>query len=230
MIGSTLLYVLLMIAIGYSVSECSRLRYRVAAVSGYRQYGAIILYGALYVMAWTAAAYFVVVLIPTLYESVAEDGIGYMDIRESVYDFVTIRTTPILLTGLLSTLLFRYFANIYDRNEENQLVKEAIHDLGDELNILLVNSVEERRAILLVLDNGRFYLGWAVGTPNPLDDREHQYIRILPIRIGYRSKKQKDVSSVNYNGVFRTGTHRDIRSLEEIIPRKSIKSARIFKF
>ena len=211
-----ILYVLLIIAIGYSVSECSRFRYRVEAASGYRQYGAILLYGALYVMAWTAIAYFVVVFAPI------QHGFVY----GSILDFFMKHTIYILSAGLGSTLFFRYIVNTYDRNEKNNLVMKANQDIGDELNTLLLNSIKEGRLMLLALDNGRLYLGWAVGTLNPSDDREHQYIRFLPIRIGYRTKKQKDIFVVNVSGASFAAAHKNIKDFEEIIPRKSIKSAK----
>ena len=56
-VSMTILLPFLIMAVGYSISEYLPLQYRMAMVSGYRQYGAIVLYGFLYIAGWAGFVY-----------------------------------------------------------------------------------------------------------------------------------------------------------------------------
>lgn len=213
-----ILYSLLIIAIGYSISECSLLRYQIAAASGNRQYGAILLYGALYAVGWAAFTAFL--FVPNAFAS--EEGIT------AVYNFVTSHSIAILSTGVISALFIRFVIDVCCYKFEQELVIRANRHQGDELNLLLLDSMDRSVPVLLTLDSGKLYIGWVKSTPNPLDDREHQYIRIFPLRSGYRDEKQKDILITDYEHLYDAGGYEKDTDFEEVIPRKSIKSANLF--
>ena len=222
----------LMVAVGYSVSECWPLQYRMAMVSGYRQYGAIILYGALYIALWAMFIYMALAL-PCLYrEGAACISADDFDVFTKEHIFL------IFITGIPSSMLAAYCFNKRCSDEKKEgFIANAIRKHGNELDILMLDSIDSSQPVLFVLDNKKLYLGLVVGNPNPLDDVDHQYIRILPIMSGYQNEEGKIALNTDYESAYRKmliATRGDLTGafepgdFEKVIPRRAIKSANAF--
>lgn len=213
----------LVMAAGYSVSECLPLKYRMAMVSGYLQYGAIILYGLLYLIVWTWVFYLALMLLRAFgfVTTIADFGVFVME------------SAPLVsVSGVLSSFAISYLFNTRYRDgaRKEDLASKISVEYGDELDVLLFDAKRRSAPLLLVLDNQMLYLGWVVGTPNPLDDKEYQYIRILPIKSGYRNEQREVVFTTHYDTVVESmgEDYVNVEDFEKVIPRKSITSANIF--
>ncbi|MBI5450358.1 MAG: hypothetical protein HY940_03285 [Gammaproteobacteria bacterium] len=84
-----------------------------------------------------------------------------------------------------------------------QLLQAIKHD---ELEELIYHSVKYEKPLLVTLDSGKVYVGWAVVAPNPLAAVKH--IKMLPLLGGYRNKDTQQVE-------FTTNYHEIITSIEQ---------------
>ena len=214
----------LVMAVGYSIGEYLPLQYRMAMASGYRQYGAIALYGLFYIAGWAGLEYLAYSL-PCVF------GKGVMCVTFSGFDaFVKQEAMFISVTGVAFSLVLTFAGNKrFDEKRKNALAAKVIRKHGNELDILLVDSTQLSLPVLFTLDSGKLSLGWVVGTPNPLDEKGQQYIRILPLKNGYQDAEYKPVFNTDYGAIYEIPNDpNETKGFEQVIPRQSIKSASIF--
>lgn len=213
----------LIMAAGYSVSECLPLKYRMAMTSGYLQYGAIILYGTLYLTAW-AGLYYLALVFPRL--------LGFDAVLTDLDASVVEHALFVSVTGVVSSSVFRHLFNIRYRDDTRKeyLASSISAEYGDDLDVLLFGTKHRSETVLFVLDSQMVYLGWVVGTPNPLNDKDHQHIRILPAKSGYRNEQREIVFTKHYDVVIESmgEDYEKIMGFVKVIPRKSIVSANVF--
>src|SRR5690606_3817495 len=84
-------------------------------------------------------------------------------------------------------------------------IREAIKHFGNDLEILLLRSMDTETAVLLTLGTGKVYVGYVVRLFNP--DVERKHIRLLPVMSGYRSEKTQEVSFTTFYDVVREMAH-----------------------
>ena len=145
-----ILYSLLLVAIGYSVSRCLPLRYQIATESGYRQYGAILLYGTVYTTGCGFILFLITAVIWVPYKFVFGGEIGYSVTLLNLYDFVMEHATSALSMAAISSLLFSHFVNKYygDSGKKEYIAREANIKQGNALNIILIDSVDKVITVL----------------------------------------------------------------------------------
>ena len=226
-------YVLLIIAIGYSISNYLPLQYRMAQLSGYRQYGAIILYGLCCLLAVAALMYSCCVLFVSIGYRISLGGMRFESfVAEYMFD--------ISIASLALAFSVPYLLNkSYYRDDERKrgiFYKVSIKS-RNELDICLLESAMLYKPLLLVLDTGKVYYGYVEKTPNPLDDKEAQYLGILPFASGYRDEKLRVVFTKDYLSALadeadttspELGNIENFMEFVKIIPIRSIKSANFF--
>lgn len=229
--SASFLLVVLIIAIGYSASGFLPLRYRMAKLSGYLQYGAIIQLGILCLGITAAASGLFRALFMSIVHEVEFNFWASLSLIED--NVVRFSFSLFIVLLLMQKAANRYY---YEKKKE-QLIYNIHREHRDELDMILVTNAESENLLLFILDTEKVYLGWVVNTPNPLADKEHQYIRILPLKSGYRDKERRIVFNTDYEAVYDMKTYSDddgkvriiqTKDFEKVIPRQSIKSVNIF--
>lgn len=79
---------------------------------------------------------------------------------------------------------------------EQFLLERAI--AKNDLERLVLRSVQRTMPLLLTLKTGKVYAGWAMEAPNPIGER--RYIKVLPLMSGYRTSGTHEVEFTNKYG------------------------------
>ena len=227
--------ILLIAAIGYSVSNFLPLQYRVAKLSGYRQYGAVILYSFWALTAVAVILYFIRIGTDPIVRSM---GIG--SICAGFIGFAMDNMLPIAFITLVVSSIASHIGN--KRYGDSRKRSELFYGMNlanrNELDIFLLQSARNVESLLLITDAGKVYFGWVVETHNPLDSMEDQYIKILPFESGYQTEQLQVVFNTDYVSAYKKemesvgGSDAEkldaLKAFEKVIPRRSIKSANFF--
>jgi hypothetical protein len=118
--------------------------------------------------------------------------------------------------------------------DRSNQVKRTIEEWNDYLEILLLRALEETRQIAVTLTNGKVYIGFAVGSFDPINERK--YIVMLPTISGYREPpSHKLILTTDYTAVYQQLIADDetrlIKSADDfqlVIPVNAILSANLF--
>ncbi len=113
-------------------------------------------------------------------------------------------------------------------------VRNAIEYFSNDIEILLLRSMDGESPVLLTMDNGKVYVGYVTELFNP--DVDRRYIKVLPTMSGYRTaESQEVVFTTAYDEVRQlTGTPgsglehlRDV-DFEIVLPVNGLRSASLF--
>lgn len=77
--------------------------------------------------------------------------------------------------------------------------RKAIDYFGNELEILLLRSMDNAMPVLLTTGNGKVYVGYVTHLFNP--DVERKHLRLLPITSGYRASATQEVRFTTFYNV-----------------------------
>ena len=233
--STAILPVLLIIAIGYSVTNWLPLQYRVAKLSGYRQYGAIILYG-LWMLIVVAVSLYVIKVIADPAARSTDIGSVFSGFMGFVADgILTISVVSLAVSSVIQYSVNKYYG---DDEKRRKLLYRINLKSRHELDIFLLESAIYLDPLLLITKAGKVYFGWVVETHNHLDERENQYIKIQPFASGYQTEQQQVVFNVDYMDAYieemaliggtGAGRLKGVEIFQQVIPRQSIKSAHFF--
>jgi len=110
------------------------------------------------------------------------------------------------------------------------LLKNAIKN--NDFERLVYRSFRQSLPLLITLNSGKIYIGWAVRAPNPAAVR--RFLRILPLISGYRNDEHRLKITTDYYSVLETVSegeelgHLEIGDFEAVIPVDQIISAHLF--
>lgn len=105
---------------------------------------------------------------------------------------------------------------------------------NNDFEKLMARSVYKSLPILITLESGKIYVGWAVRVPNPIHKRKS--VRILPLLSGYRTSDTHEVVfTTSYHPVLTTVTndtdnlnHLEHGDFEVVLPTSNICSCHLF--
>ncbi|HST07359.1 MAG TPA: hypothetical protein VLJ83_04270 [Gemmatimonadaceae bacterium] len=136
------------------------------------------------------------------------------------------------LGALLLALFFCGALNLFtDRSKQ---VKRTITEWNDYLEILLQKALEETRQVALTLKSGKVYIGFVVGSFDPVYERK--YIVMLPTISGYRNPPSQNlILTTDYTAVYQQliadDESRLVRAVDDfqlVVPVSEILSANLF--
>lgn len=110
------------------------------------------------------------------------------------------------------------------------LLKNAIQN--NDFERIVYRSFRKQLPLLITLQSGKIYIGWAVRAPNPVSVRK--FLRILPLISGYRNSEHRLEITTDYYTVLETVSegkqldHLEIGDFEVVIPIDQIISAHLF--
>lgn len=112
------------------------------------------------------------------------------------------------------------------------LLQQAIKN--NDFELLILKSLDTSTPMLVSLNNGKIYVGWAVRAPNPIERR--RAIRVLPLMSGYRDTDHRTIFTTDYltlldsidTGEDQELNHLDRQDFEIVLPVDQIVSARLF--
>lgn len=78
-------------------------------------------------------------------------------------------------------------------------IRKAIQRVGNELEILLMQSFNDAEIMQFTLKNDKFYIGWVAELPLP---SKSNYVKITPAISGFRNEKKEMVFTTEYLGVY----------------------------
>lgn len=118
--------------------------------------------------------------------------------------------------------------------DEDGWARVAIRDYGNELEDLLVRSLDRRAPVMLTLGSGKVYVGFVTRSLNP--DVERRFVRLLPSLSGYRSKEDHQLSFTTFYDIVHEQAQNpasDLYGLSEqdfeiVIPMGEIKTLSLF--
>lgn len=102
------------------------------------------------------------------------------------------------LSTLVLSILFVEISNRFFLNEKDYIEK-AIDDVGNEFELLMKASVEDKGLLLFTLSSQKCYVGWVKELPIP---SVSNYVRIIPAVSGYRTDEMKLVFTSQYLEVY----------------------------
>lgn len=107
---------------------------------------------------------------------------------------------PFLCTAsfslILSLLLVKIGNAFFDKKKQ---IKNAITEIGNEIELLFLYSFEKKKLLLISLDNGKIYIAWVKELPVP---SASPYIRFIPAMSGYRDEKKNMVLTTQYLSIY----------------------------
>ena len=111
------------------------------------------------------------------------------------------RTIPIEYLGtsfnsLLLGLAFVYVGNRILSDEDQ--IEKAIDRIGDELEVLMLDSLGQKSLIILTLKSDKVYVGWAYTLQKP----GTKYLRLLPAFSGYRTAEKRIHFTTQYIDIY----------------------------
>jgi len=100
------------------------------------------------------------------------------------------------LFGILSAQVGNLFI------DGGKAISRAIKKIGNELELLLEDSIKNEFLIQVTLKNDKFYIGWVRALPIP---QQSSYIVLLPAFSGYRNGNTKEmIFTTQYLDVYAT--------------------------
>jgi hypothetical protein len=148
------------------------------------------------------------------------------------HETIPIPHAGVSLGALLLALFFCVVLNRFvDRSKQ---IKRTITEWNDYLEILLQRALDETRQIAITLTSGKVYIGFVVGSFDPVYDRK--YIVLLPTISGYRDPPSHTlILTTDYTAVYQQLIEEDesrlIRAVDDfqlVMPVSEILSANLF--
>lgn len=192
-----LTFLIIPLVAGYSFANSwHHSRYRITRSNGYNLYFSAALYGiAMLIMAALTLLYLI---------SRDAGFVGYINSVAGFFhvypnaEHYELRLGALLVITLLYGVLGGHFLNIFTGSQWPY--KRAIKNADFER--LVLRAMERSLPMLVTLENGKVYVGYAIRTIDPL--AEVKELRILPVFSGYRSSETGEVSfNTNYSRVLR---------------------------
>ena len=114
--------------------------------------------------------------------------------------------------------------------------RATIEYFGDDLEMLILRSMDVRMPLLITLGTGKVYVGYAARLFNPEVDRK--YLRLMPVASGFRTRESHQVRfTTDYSAVMEASDdptsefHGLLRKdFELVISVEDIRSASLFDF
>jgi hypothetical protein len=127
-----------------------------------------------------------------------------------------------------------WLMNLVPRWKSLPCARRAIEHFGNDLEMLLLRSMDLEMPVLLTLGSGKVYVGYVVRLFHP--DVERKHIRLLPVMSGYRSDNTQEVRFTTFYDVIRaqaqdpnSGFYGLLeRDFEIVIPVAEVKSVSLF--
>ena len=115
----------------------------------------------------------------------------------SIYGFFPVKTPYFGTTfsAFLFSLVFTYLGNKTIFRDNKYHVQAAIRRVGNELELLMLSSLQHTYLLEFTLENDKVYIGWVKEMPIPSIST---YIRIIPAFSGYRN----DDKHLNFNNAY----------------------------
>lgn len=212
-------------------------RFKVARTSGHRLYFTIVNYALLLTCAaalitqiiWSLSAWTGAVLvagpIPTeLLRSIEAGLFGTLD--QHKWPIATIA----FALGHIAHGIFN------SEDSKQRYIEVAI--AGQDFERMVAESQKTKKPMLITLDTGKVYLGWAVDGPNP--GLQRMWVRILPWASGYRNQSQQVRFVTNYTSIIDRIERQDpklekalktmpsIKDFEVVLPVENIVAVHLF--
>lgn len=132
--------------------------------------------------------------------------------------FLALRPIDVPLIGTsMCTLLFSIILTallnmIFPKSDG---LRRAIKKRGNEMELLLRDSLEKSRMVAVTLLSNKVYVGWVNEVQIPSNSG---YIRIIPTLSGYRDKSHKFVFNNHYLNVYsdlvKTGKYKSLKEFD----------------
>lgn len=114
-------------------------------------------------------------------------------------------------------------------SEKNIRLAVAHIAVNDELETLLITSLNERKPIQVSMGNRKIYVGYALNQITCDDFSRQEYISMLPLLSGYRDKDTLSPDFVSdYEEFYKVGSSVDQLAFRVILPISDIASAAFF--
>lgn len=101
--------------------------------------------------------------------------------------------------AFLFALIFTYLGNQTLFRDNKHHVQAAIRRVGNELELLLLSSLQNSYLLEFTLENDKVYVGWVKELPIPSISN---YIRIIPAFSGYRDEEKDLNFTTDYLRVY----------------------------
>lgn len=196
-----------------AVTSLYNQRYRIARDSGYRLYFKIVHFAILLsaiALLSIQVTWFVSAMI-----GLNSSG-GSSELKAEVWKgaFWTLQGSA----GQLAVLAFGLGSLVHlvfnTSTAKQKAIERAIAD--EDFELMVEKSQREDKPILITLDTGKVYVGWAVRGPIPT--RQRNWIRILPLASGYRDANQKVRLTVPYATILAKLRDDDEEFLSKVSP------------
>lgn len=170
-------------------------RFRIGRSNGYALYFSAATHGAALLLLATASVLFLDKLCPNLFSTlnILSSGLGFTPESPELHS----RLVAILLLTLFYGLVGGAFMNLF--LDRYQAYKQVIAD--SDFERLVLRAIERSLPMLVTLDNGKVYVGYAIRTIDPMSDTKE--LRVLPVFSGFRSPETGEVTfRTNYSRVL----------------------------
>ena len=130
-----------------------------------------------------------------------------------IRSFILVNSPQYLLTSIitfLSAVFFVHSTNLFI-NKDKQLAK-AVHRVGDEMELLFLDSKENDKPLLFTLNNNQFYVGWVMEVPVPTVSSS---VRILPLVGGPIEGEKGYVVHIDYLSCYNKPENKNL-ALDEL--------------
>lgn len=117
----------------------------------------------------------------------------------------------LVMGSLLVSFIFGHSLNLL-RFIKHHAVKWAIRN--DDFEIMVKMSLTRTMPIAVTLTTGKVYIGFAVRTDDPVEERKD--LRLLPLLSGYRDERQGLCIEVNYRTAYDVILDPDSSSLDHL--------------
>lgn len=122
---------------------------------------------------------------------------------------------PYLLAAASTLIFAMIFSKLGNRFLDKQkYIQIALKRYGNELELLLSRSVQQKELLLFTLTNNKSYVGWVKELPIP---SVSNYVRITPAISGYRDNEMDLIFTSQYleyySKIIQSGEIQDIKEL-----------------
>ena len=145
-------------------------------------------------------------------------------------DFLGPYASDVVLSIILGFLLPRLLNRFYDSDKG---AGRAARDNGDQVELLITESIEESKLIEVSLHSRKSYIGYAMESVTGVNDKAD--LVLFPISSGFRNRDTQDLTiTLDYAKTIwdyiETGERPDLRDSDFriVIPISEIVSARLF--
>ena len=232
------------VCVGYLISNIDLLRIQKRTETGVSLWARYFVYGFIWM-------FIVSVLMWLATERSLSGYISGGFVRNNLFPlFLWSTITALILPSAVNYLYNRNFMErIRERLEQSDLTKlrKLNKRNGNELDIMLSEASADGDLLTFNLNGGMVYVGWVINVPNPMRDKT--YIRIQPIKSGYRDDQNNIVFTTDYisrplmdemgeksvdeiarfikDGTLTSGSG-NIYRLQKVFPRTEVVSVNIF--